>query len=67
MFPRESRVGVSLVVPLMAMAASVSAFAGSVIVGSVSGSMSATIEGQSPPGSGACGHTGARSGRCVWS
>jgi len=46
MLSKNSRAGVSLYVFLVAMAASVSAFAGSAVVGSVAGSMNATIGGQ---------------------
>jgi hypothetical protein len=46
MLSKKWRAGVSLFVLLVAMAASVSAFAGSAVVGSVAGSMNATISGQ---------------------
>jgi len=46
MLSKSSRAGVSLFVFVVAMAASVSAFAGSAVVGSVAGSMNATISGQ---------------------
>ena len=46
MFSEKRKARVSLLVLLVAMAASVSAFAGSAVVGSVAGSMNATMGGQ---------------------
>jgi len=46
MLTKKSEASISLFVLLVAMAASVSAFAGSAVVGSVAGSMNATISGQ---------------------